>query len=283
VSPVNGSNVPTQPTFSWQSARSAANYTLVISADSTFADPIQTVTTDSTSYTMTSTLPAGKTLYWRVRANDLSNNLNWSATQTFTHNLPAPGWQSVPKTGFAIPLLSWSPVTGAVGYNLQITNGGQSSVVALNTPDWTPAEFLNPGINHLQLQSVFPGNMASAFSSVATYDRTLPSPGGIHASKHGDRILIKWKTDPLAKGYTVQLATTTGFGNPVAIDTTQNSAWVPQISAADAKVRLYWRLAAVDNGGNVGAWHSGVFNGKHAKTKKHKKHKKHRTKKKHRK
>jgi hypothetical protein len=280
VSPVNGGNVPTQPTFSWQSAAAAVNYTLEISADSTFANPIQTITTDNTSYTTTSTLPAGKTLYWRVRTNDLSNNLNWSPTRTFTHNLPAPSWASVPKTGFAIPLLSWSPVTGAIGYNLQITNGGQSSIVPVNTPNWTPSEFLNPGINHLQLQSVFPGNIASAFSSVATYNRTLPSPGGIRASKHGTRILIKWKTDPLAKEYDVQLSTTTGFGSPVSSDSTENSAWVPQISAADAHLRLYWRLAAVDNGNNVGAWHSGVFNGKHAKSTKHKKHK---TKKKHKK
>jgi hypothetical protein len=281
VSPVNGANVPTQPTFKWLSAQAAANYTLEISADPTFANPIQTVQTDNTSYTGSTTLPAGKTLYWRVRANDLSNNLNWSANQTFTHNLPAPAsLQSTPKGGSTIPLLSWSPVASAVSYNLQITTTQGSSNVTYDTPYMTPAEFLNPGISHLQVQSVFPGGVTSAFSSIATYDRTIPAPGGIHATKKGARIVVTWKTDQLAKEYDIQLSTTTGFGNPIAGDTTENTAWVPQISAADAHLRLYWRLAAVDDAGNVGAYHTGVFNGRHAKGKKAPaKHKKKKTKK----
>jgi hypothetical protein len=265
VSPVNDANVATQPTFSWDSAQSAVNYTLEISADKTFANPIQTLWTDNTSYTSTSTLPAGKTLYWRVRANDISNNLNWSPAQIFTHNLPAPAALHSPKTGFTIPLLSWAPVTGAVGYNLHVVNGGQSSDMSVATPYLTPAEFLAPGTSHLQVQSIFPGGLTSALSPAVTYNRRIPSPGGIRAYKHGVRILVTWKPDPLAKGYVIQLSTTTGFGSPVASDSTQNNAWVPQISAAEAHLRLYWRLAAIDYNGNVGAWHIGVFNGRHSK------------------
>lgn len=272
VSPVDDANVPTVPVFSWKSAQGAANYTIEIATDNSFANPIETDTTDSTTITATSTLPAGKTLFWRVRANDPGYNLNWSAVETFTHNLPAPGsLQSSPKTGSTIPVLSWSPVTGAVGYNLQITAGGSSSVVAVDTPYMTPSEFLNPGISHLQIQSVFPGGLTSAYSPIATFDRTIPAPSGIHASKRGTRILVSWKTDPLAKAYSIQLSTTTDFGSPIASDTTDNTAWVPQISATDARLRLYWRLAAVDQAGNTGAWHTGVFNGRHAKaTTKHK-------------
>ncbi len=281
VAPTNGSNVATQPTFSWRSAQAAVSYTLQVSADPTFANPIQDINTDNTSYTSTSTLPSGKTLYWRVRANDVVNNLNWSSTETFTHNLPAPSSMRNPKAGSTIPLLSWGAVTGAIGYNLQITTAGGSTQVAVDTPYMTPPEFLNPGISHLQVQSVFPGGLTSAFTKVATYNRTLPSPGGIHATKHGTRILVTWNADKLAKTYYIQLATTTDFGTPIASDNTMNTAWVPQISAADAKLRLYWRLAAVDNQSNVGAFHVGVFNGRHAKakhsTKKHKTKKKHKT------
>jgi hypothetical protein len=281
VTPTNGSNVATQPTFSWRSAQAAASYTLQISADRTFANPIQSINTDNTSYTSTSTLPAGKTLYWRVRANDVVNNLNWSGIQTFTHNLPAPSSLHSPRSGSTIPLLSWTPVTGAVGYNLQITTASGTTQQGVDTPYMTPAEFLNPGISHLQVQSIFPGGLTSAFTKIATYNRTLPSPGGIRATKHGTRILVSWRADPLAKTYYIQLSTTTDFGNPIASDSTTNTAWVPQINAAEAQLRLYWRLAAVDNEGSVGAFHLGVFNGKHAKakhrTKKHKTKKKRKT------
>jgi hypothetical protein len=271
VSPIGGANVPSQPTFSWKSAQAAVNYTIQISADPSFANPIATVGTDSTSYTSTSTLPVGQTLYWRVRANDVSNNLNWSATQTFTHNLPAPGsLHSSPPTGSAIPLVSWASVTGAIAYNLQVTNNGSSSTSKFTTPYMTPQEFFGPGINHLQVQSVFPGGITSAYSTVATYDRTIPAPKGIRASKHGSRILISWRPDSIAKQYTVQLSTTPGFSSLLASDTTTNTVWVPQISATDAAQKLYWRIAVVDPEGNTGAWHSGVFRGR---TKKH--HKKH--------
>ena len=284
VTPVAGANVATVPVFSWNSAEGAANYTVEISTDPTFANPIETDTTDSTRITATATLPAGKTLYWRVRANDPGYNLNWSAVQTFTHNLPAPGsLLSTPKTGSTIPLLSWAAVSGAVGYNLQVSGSNGTGVITVDTPYMTPGQFLSPGISHLQVQSIFPGGATSAFSSIATFDRTIPAPSGIRATKHGARILITWKTDPLAKQYDIQLSTTTGFSSPLGNDSTVNTAWVPQITAANARLRLYWRLAAVDNGGNVGAWHTGVFNGRHPQTKhKVKKHKakKHKAKKK---
>ncbi len=276
VSPDGGANVPTQPTFSWRSAQGAVNYTLQISTDPTFSNPIQSVITDSTQYTSTSTLPAGKTLYWRVRANDVSYNLNWSPTETFTHNVPAPvSPSSEPKTGSAIPLFSWKPVAGAIGYNISVTSGQSSYSTYVTTPFMTPAELTTPGISTWQVQAVFPGGVDSAFTTpVTNYKRTFPAPTGVHATKSGTRILVTWKPDPLAKTYDIELSTTPGFGNSIAGGSTANTAWVPQITAKQETTKLYWRLQAVDNEGNRSATHSGVFKppAKHKKAKK--KHKK---------
>jgi hypothetical protein len=273
-SPVGGANVPTQPRFSWTSAQGAVSYTLQISADPTFANPIESDTTDSTSFTSSTTLPAGKTLYWRVSANDVSYNLNWSAVQTFTHNLPAPQpLSNSPKTGSTIPLLSWSPVAGASGYNIQITTAESTSIQSVDTPYMTPSAFFAPGISDWQVQSVFPGGAASAYSGVTAYKRSIPAPNGIHATKSGSQILVTWTPDPIAKAYVIQLSTTRGFGSPIASGTTVNTAWVPQITAVQARRKLYWRLAVIDEAGNVGAYHTGLFRGpaKHkAKTKKKK-------------
>jgi hypothetical protein len=263
VSPVNGVNVGTQPVFSWTSAQAAENYTFEVSADPSFANPIETDTTDSTSLTSSTTLPPGETLYWRVRANDIDNGLNWSAVQTFTHNLPAPTpLASNPVSGSTIPLLAWSPVTLATGYNLQITSGTNVATFAVDTPYLTPTELLAPGISTYKIQSVFPGGATSAYSSAVTYKRSLPAPSIIHATKSGSRVLVTWKSDPIAKAYTIELSTTPGFSSPIASDNTQNLAWVPQIPAADVNKKLYWRIAAVDFSSNVGAFHQGVFKGK---------------------
>jgi hypothetical protein len=75
-------------------------------------------------------------------------------------------------------------------------------------------------------------------------------------------VLVTWKSDPIAKAYTIELSTTPGFSSPIASDNTQNLAWVPQIPAADVNKKLYWRIAAVDFSSNVGAFHQGVFKGK---------------------
>ncbi len=261
VSPVGGANVPTQPTFSWRSAQGAVSYTLQISTDPTFANPIQNVTTDSTEYTSSSTLPAGKTLYWRVRANDVAYNLNWSPTETFTHNVPAPtSPTSRPRVGATVPLMSWKPVTGATGYNVEVTSGQSSYTIYVTTPFMTPTELPDPGISTWHVQAVFPGSITSAFTTPATnYKRTFPAPTGVHATKSGTRILVTWRPDPLASHYNIEVSTTPGFESSIASGSTANTAWVPQLTAQQETTKLYWRLQAVDTGNNGSAYDSGVF------------------------
>ena len=284
VSPTNGATVQTQPTFEWLSALGARNYTLQISLDPSFANPIEQITTDATSYTANNTLPADKTLFWRVRANNNANTgLNWSAVRTFTHHLPAPAASAGnPTGGSSIPLLSWTPLLGAVSYNMLVTQAnGSTKTFTFDAPQMTPTTFFGSGIWRWQVQAVYPGGAASGyFSPAASYLRTIPSPTGVHATKSGTRIVISWAPDSVAKQYQVQLSTTNGFASSVANTTTDNTVWVPQISADTAKQKLYWRVAAVDQGGNVGSYASGIFKAP-PKPHKHKKHRKHKTHKKH--
>ena len=260
IAPVAGGNASGEPTFSWSSAQGAVNYTVEISADPEFASSLETDITDLTSLTTGAALPAQTPLYWRVRANDVKYNLNWSSAQAFTHNLPVPQLRgSNPKRGSTIPLIAWAPVAGAASYNVQFTTAGVSSTVSVSTPYVTPLEFFGPGVTTYQVQSVFPGGGLSAFSPRASYRRTIPPPSRIRASKHGSRILVTWKVDPIAKGYSVELSATSEFSAPLVATTTANTAWVPQIPAAEATKKLYWRIAVVDYANTVGTYHTGVF------------------------
>jgi hypothetical protein len=260
IGPISGGNAAGEPTFSWRSAQGAVNYTLEISADPTFANPIETDATDSTSFTTGATLAAQATLYWRVRANDVRYNLNWSPVQTFTHNLPIPQLRSSnPKRGSTIPLIAWASVFGATSYNVLLKTGGVSTPLSLSTPYLTPGELFSPGTTTYQVQSVFPGGGTSAYSAVRSYRRTIPPPSRIRASKHGSRILVTWKVDPIAKDYSVELSTSSGFSAPLVDTNTANTAWVPNITAAQAATKLYWRVAVVDYAGTVGSYHTGVF------------------------
>jgi hypothetical protein len=260
--PIGGANAAGEPTFSWSSAQGAVSYTLQISADPTFANPIETDNTDLTTVTTGPALSGRATLYWRVRANDIGFSLNWSPVQTFTHNLPVPQLQARnPRRGSTIPFLAWAPVSGATSYNVVLTTGGAggpSSTVSVPTPDITPAELFAPGVTTYQVQSVFPGGGVSAYST-GSYHRTIPPPSGIRARKRGSRILITWKPDPIAKAYVVQLSTSSEFSSPIVSTTTATTAWIPQLTPQQAATRLHWRLAVVDYNGAVGSYHTGVF------------------------
>ena len=57
--------------FQWSPLVGAAYYTLQVSTDESFSNIIEDVNTDSASYTAAKSYPAGQTLYYRVRANDV--------------------------------------------------------------------------------------------------------------------------------------------------------------------------------------------------------------------
>jgi hypothetical protein len=282
LSPTEGSNVPTQPTFHWTSAETARSYRLQIAGDPTFGNPIEEVVTDSTAYTSETTLPADRTLYWRVRANDtVQQGLNWSSIGTFTHRLPPPAASPAsPAGGDAPPILSWTPVTGATSYDIHIDPAPNGSAQDGSSAS-TAASFkylYGPGVFHWQVRANFPGGASSAyFTPVQPFVHTLPPPAGVRATKSGTRIVISWQPDSDAKTYQIQLSPTDGFGSTYLSDSTDNTTWVPQIDATTAAHTIFWRLAAVDQGGNIGAYASGVFHApakaKHKPKPKKKRHK----------
>jgi hypothetical protein len=264
LTPINGQNAATDPTLKWTNAQGERNYTLQIASDPSFANPLTQVNTDSASYTAEDTLPADTVLYWRVRANDVAGQgLNWSPTATFTHTLSVPTpLASNAAAGESIPAFAWTSVMGAVSYTMHVDQAdGTKRNFTVDSPVLSPTFWWGTGIWRWQVQANFPGGVSSAFfSPESAYVRVEKPPTGVIATKSGLRIVIRWNPDTNAKRYRVQLSTTQGFSRTIDSDSTDDTVWAPQITAGDAKRTLYWRLAAIDQGSNVGAYTSGVFN-----------------------
>ena len=73
----------TNITFDWSDVSGAANYTIQIDDQSTFAAPFVVSQTVTGSQFSTNTLPT-RTMWWRARANDASGNAGaWSGTRRF--------------------------------------------------------------------------------------------------------------------------------------------------------------------------------------------------------
>lgn len=85
TAPPNGATgVSSSPTFMWNAAAQADTYDVEIATDAGFTNIVDAATVPGTSYTPGSPLPAGSTLYWRVRANNACGSGTYSATFSFT-------------------------------------------------------------------------------------------------------------------------------------------------------------------------------------------------------
>lgn len=271
IAPANGAQISNQPTFKWTSAENARNYHLQVSQDPTFGKPIDDVTTDATAYTSSSTYPADTAIYWRVRANDWKGQgLNWSPTQTFVRRLPVPSPDASNATsGQGIPPFAWAPVPGAISYDVHVEQpDGTKRDFNFQSPVFTVVKYYGTGIWHWQVRAEFATasgqTVAGGYSAPQSFLLTLPAPHGARGAKSGSRLLISWNAEPDARQYQVEVSASNGFRRRLASATVDGTSWAPDIDLSKKQNRgtLYWRVAAVDAGGNVGSFASGTFGGR---------------------
>jgi hypothetical protein len=263
-SPAGGVTVTGQPTFRWKPALGARSYTLQVAQDPSFGTPLVSVTTDSTGYTTSATLPADTALYWRVRANDeIGTALNWSRTERFRRKLPVPAPVSGnPVGGETIPVLAWTPVQGAVSYGMHVEQvDGTKRDFTMRSTAFTPVIFYGTGVWHWQVRANFPagtrsGVVSGGYFTPRPFTRHIATPTGLRASKANRGALLAWDPAKMAKGYRVQVSDSDSFSRILEQETTDNASWAPRMlnPAFDRATDLYWRVAVVDEGHNLGGW-----------------------------
>jgi hypothetical protein len=263
LSPADQSDVSGQPVFRWTSVEAAREYRLQVSQDPTFANLLDDVVTSATSYTSGSTYPADTALHWRVRANDENRlGLAWSATGTFRRRLPTPVLDPGNATGGdTIPALQWRPVMGATSYDVHVDQAdGTVRDFRMSAPAVTPVTFYGTGIWHWQVRARFPDRgtreTPGPYSRQQSYARRIDAPQGAQHIKGRKRMLLSWDPSPMVREYKVQVARNSGFTKLVETHTTGNTSYAPRLNSpgySDGGA-LYWRVAAVDEGRNAGAW-----------------------------
>jgi hypothetical protein len=105
--------------LTWLASAGAARYEVQLD---TVNPPVVTVASlTATSYRPTMTLLANTLYTWRVRAIDAAGNISaWSTPRSFT----TAGTDVPTRNRFATstPTLTWNPVSGATGYEIQVDN-----------------------------------------------------------------------------------------------------------------------------------------------------------------
>lgn len=268
ISPAGGQVVAQQPAFHWTPTLGARSYTLQIAQDPSFGEPIATIVTDSTGYTSSATFPADAALFWRVRANDeVGTGLNWSRTESFTRTLPAPTpVPGNPRAGSVIPELSWNPVEGAISYDVHVDQpDGTKKDFTVGSTSFTPTKHYGTGTWSWKVRANFPTvgtqTISGGYFPPLDFLRRLVPPAGAKGVRTSSRTLVTWNPDPSATEYRVEVADNDSFSKLIEWAKTQNTSWAPDLTKTAYRRggRIYWRVAVVDSGDNVGAYKTGSF------------------------
>ncbi|MBM4169755.1 MAG: T9SS type A sorting domain-containing protein, partial [Ignavibacteria bacterium] len=151
----NATGQSTSPTLSWNSTTGATSYRLQVSTSSSFA----TTTFDDSTLSGTSRqvgpLPSGTLHFWRVNAKNVSGSGDWSFPFQFTTAAaglttptlvsPSNGSSNQPTT----LTLSWSTVSGATTYRLQVsTSSGFATTIVDDSTLTTTSRQVGPLANN---------------------------------------------------------------------------------------------------------------------------------------
>jgi hypothetical protein len=267
LAPGSDADVTDQPTFHWDAAEGARDYRLQVALDPSFGSLIDDVVTASRAYTSSSTYPADALLYWRVRANDDTNiGLNWSAMRAFHRRLPAPVVGANPEYDERIPIFTWEPVPGAVSYDVAIEepDGDTDTWTNLHSTAAAPIKAYGLGTWQWRVRANFPAESnrlsPGPFSPRRPFTRFMNPPTGARINRDNGGLVLDW--DPsfgLAKEYKVEFSESSSFRSRLESKRVDNTAYAPLMSSSGFKNGgpIYWRVAAVDEGGNTGGWAAG--------------------------
>ena len=271
IEPGVGADLSTQPRFRWGSAEGAQKYRIQVSADPQFGELLDDVVTAATAYTSQTPYPADTALYWRVRGEQQQTlqgaservELRWSPTGTFRRRLPVPTPSADnPTLGFLIPAFTWSPVPGAISYDLHVDEAdGDTGDFTIKSAAFTPTKFTGTGVFRYKVRANFAtrsGKVASAYFPSQPFTRVINPPGAPRMTRTKTRLVFSWLPTASAANYRVEVSTTDSFTRLVDSIRTENLSWAPDLSKRDFRTTgpLYWRVAAVDAGNNVGAFAS---------------------------
>ena len=275
LGPADGALVTAQPTFHWTMPRDeegrpeeVRSYRLQVDDDEKFGSPIDDVITDSTAFTSTSTYPADAQLYWRVRATDdnltaAQSGLGWSTPRSFTRRLPIPSLlPDNPLDGPGIPVFAWSPVGGAVSYDMHVEQAdGTKRDFTMRSTAFTPTTFYGTGVWRWQVRANFKGTtrpVSGGFTAMTPFARRINPVSGLRTTHSGSSVALSWDPLTMARQYRVQISTSDSFSTLVEETLTEGTSYAPRMTSPvwTSGQSLYWRVAAMDEGYNVGAWAS---------------------------
>jgi hypothetical protein len=256
------------PALTWNRVSGATGYNLQYSTDSDFATGVTKVSTVNRRYVPKAALPAA-TIWWRVQAKNSNGAGEWSTT-SFDVNPTAGPALTAPSDGQLLNqpddpvLLSWTPVSGALSYTVQLDDDPGDFVTPVSTTSGikTTAYIVqNPHIAttyHWHVRAQFDGAVVSDWSDVRSFsvgglaDPVLVAPAD-SVNTTVDDVVLKWQSVPGAVHYNLQVSTDCTFAT-VTYSASGLAATTYSPLATFDNDQYCWRVQPEDAFGNQVAW-----------------------------
>lgn len=191
-SPVNGGTVSDPPVLTWGAVPGIAKYSVELSQDGQFSPTSTRTATLFGQGAVPGSMSDGErrlsegTWYWRARAVDGGGaGQTWSPVGSFTLTSPRPT-QREPNDGSTVvfsPLLSWSPVPGAVGYDVQVARdpsfasaGGTDEVLETAQTSLVPprSRITTPGVHYWRVRADYGDEITGQWSPTRSFRSVFP-------------------------------------------------------------------------------------------------------------
>ncbi len=259
-------------TLIWDVAAGAATYTVQVAGDSNFAaiiaqDSLLTDTSKSVAG-----LSNGTTYYWHVKSKNAAGGSAWSAARSFTTfaatlSTPVLTAPQNGATGQSVtPTLTWSLVTNATAYEVQVATANDFTALLIDNPTLTAGTITinglaNSGVYYWRVRAKSlsgAGNWTDpwSFTTIITTPAApvLVSPAD-KAPNQPVALTLTWNKAVGAAAYYIVVAGDTGFVSVVSSDSTVIDT-VKSITGLLNGTTYYWKVKG-RNASGYGDW-SGV-------------------------
>jgi Ca2+-binding RTX toxin-like protein len=251
-----------RPTITWTNDPGAAGYDVWIKNATTGQNPYLVSVSATNSFTPSEDLGIGKFEIW-VRSHR-SDGINgaWSTQYNLQISTPVSIGTPAALQSTLRPTITWSPLVGAVRYEVWVNNlsTGQNPAVSdvnVTTAQWTPSADLPIAAYRIWVRAIDANGLAAPWSSAANFQVAPAVVVSTDAIQTTSRPSIAWSPLAGAVRYDVWINNlTTGQSQVVRDQNVTTPGWTPSADLPISAYRIWVR--AIDVSGRGTPWSAGA-------------------------